>query len=421
MKRIVVAMALLVPVIGHADSPLRAEDAIHLALAHSPLLDRARARVDAAKAGVGDAKTAYLPDLNVGVSGTAGFGGSITSATGVRGLMGSPFTQNIGAGVEGSWLVYDFGRRERRVEAASAEVDGARALAALDRRSIALRAADAFERAADSQATVAQLDALLAARKRAAAQARSLADAGLRSGVEAELAAARALDAEAEVELFRASSIAALAQLEAALGGVPVTGPLATDAPDALVVDAWLAPRPSAPEPLEQVAAAEGRRAAALSRAATDEHLPRIVIAGSAGYARRDPDPGYWAAGAGLVWPILSFIRERARADVAAARAKAAAADAKQADLETAAAIASERARLSGTMRAIAAAEKGADAAQRSVAAAETRYGAGMLSFIEVDEAYAQLAAALVRLAHARVALSTTVARLQVWSGDALR
>lgn len=399
---------------------LTLEDALRQASSASPRVREARANVDGSRATVSLARSVYLPDVNFAAAATAGFGGS-THALGVRGLMNSPYTQHFGAGVEAGWTVYDFGRTAAHVDAALAGVDAAKARGALSARVTALEVLQAFEAAVTAEEDVRATAAVIELRARGAAAAQSLAAAGVRPALEVLVAIARAEEARAALEVARAELEAARFRLGALLGRplAASTALVAAEPSKGDVERAVSSPLAASRDPSHDAADAELARARALDRAASAEHRPRLVVAGSAGYARRvSPDePGYWAAGVGIVVPLLGFVREEARARAATADAQAASARAHQADLELRAQLGREAALLRTFAASVAAADASVAAAGTVLSAAEARYAAGQLSFVEVDAARD----AVIRAESTRRRLTLrgalSLARVGVWSG----
>lgn len=397
---------------------LSLDEAVRIAATKSPRIDEAQADVDGARASVSFARSGYLPEANLAAAGTLGFGGSTTGAMGVRGIMGSPNAQHFGAGIEGAWTVCDFGRTSSRVDAALAGVDSATARQRLSERLAALEVIRAFGAVTLSEEDLRSTAAIIELRVRGAEAARALSAAGARPETDALIAEARAGEAKATLEVLRADLDAARGRLGAILGrAITESTALTMKEPARVEVDrAERIPPPR--DPLHDVARAEAARAEALDRAAAAEHLPKLVVAGSAGYARREApdDPGYWAAGVGVVVPLFTFAREGARAREAAAAARAAGARASQADIEQKAQIGTEIAALRALAASVAAADSSTAAAKAALDAAEARYAAGQLSFADVDAARD----AFVRIASTRrrvgVQGALALARLRVWS-----
>ena len=136
--------------------PLTLNDAIQLALKNYPAIKESRARAQAAEAGVGVARTAYLPRLdmlwqeNRGTTNNV-FGLLFPQSTlfsmtgpvlGTRSLADSVWG-SAGA-VLLSWEAVDFGLRKASVDVALAQTSLARQQAALTELDVASAAADAF-------------------------------------------------------------------------------------------------------------------------------------------------------------------------------------------------------------------------------------------------------------------------------------
>jgi len=159
-----ICLALLVCVLGRTDAaaqsprsgPLTLSDAIQLAVTNYPAIKESRARAQAAEEGIGVARTAYLPRLDMmwqqnrattnNVFGLLFPQSTIFSMTGpVQG------TRSLGDSVWGSaggvllsWEAIDFGLRRAGVDAARAQTSLAKNQTALTELDVASAAADAF-------------------------------------------------------------------------------------------------------------------------------------------------------------------------------------------------------------------------------------------------------------------------------------
>ena len=198
------------PVFAQAtpSGPLSMNDAIQLALKNYPAIKESRARANAAEAGIGLARTAYLPRLDMvwqenraTTNNVFGFlfpqstiGPISGPVLGTRTLADSVW--GSGAGVLLSWDAVDFGQRKAAIDVARAQTEVAKQRAALTELDVASAAADAFLTvlAADEsvRATRANVDRLQvftdAVRTLVKNQLRPGAD---QSRAEAELAVAR--------------------------------------------------------------------------------------------------------------------------------------------------------------------------------------------------------------------------------------
>ncbi len=136
--------------------PLTLNDAIQLALKNYPAIKESRARAQAAQEGVGVARTAYLPRLDMlwqenrattnNVFGLLFPQSTLFSMTGP--VLG---TRSLGDSVWGSagvvllsWEAVDFGQRKAGVDVALAQTSLAKQQAALTELDVASAAADAF-------------------------------------------------------------------------------------------------------------------------------------------------------------------------------------------------------------------------------------------------------------------------------------
>src|SRR6266545_7989492 len=159
-----IGLAFVGCVLGPADAsgqapqtgPLTLNDAIQLALKNYPAIKESRARAQAAEEGVGVARTAYLPRLDMiwqenrattnNVFGLLFPQSTIFSMTGP--VLG---TRSLGDSVWGSagavplsWEAVDFGQRRASVDVARAQTSLAKSQVALTELDVASAAADAF-------------------------------------------------------------------------------------------------------------------------------------------------------------------------------------------------------------------------------------------------------------------------------------
>lgn len=151
---------LLFPVRGFAQAAppaqLTLSDAVQLALKNYPAIRESRARAQAAEEGIGVARTAFLPRLDMiwqeSRATTNNVFGLLLPQSIVPSISGPVLgTRSLGdsvwgssAGVLLSWEAVDFGRREAGVDVARAQTSLARNQTALTELDVASAAADAF-------------------------------------------------------------------------------------------------------------------------------------------------------------------------------------------------------------------------------------------------------------------------------------
>jgi len=110
------------PIAWTKDKPfISIDEVMRLAELNSPKLSMDRFREIAAKKSVDIARSNYFPTINLEAIDDTGFSGSSAIATGIGGLMGSPYRSGVGAGVIAQQTIYDFGRTYYDVEAAKYE------------------------------------------------------------------------------------------------------------------------------------------------------------------------------------------------------------------------------------------------------------------------------------------------------------
>src|SRR5437867_5101909 len=156
---LVVVGCLLTPGRGGAQpatsGPLSLNDAVQLALKNYPAIKESRARAQAADEGIGVARTAYLPRLDLlwqenrattnNVFGLVLPQSIVPPISGpVLGTRSYDSVWGSAAGVQLSWEALDFGQRKAHVEVARAQSSFAKAQTDLTALDVAAAAADAF-------------------------------------------------------------------------------------------------------------------------------------------------------------------------------------------------------------------------------------------------------------------------------------
>src|SRR5712691_6978869 len=191
-----------------APGPLSVNDAIELSLKNYPAIKESRARAQAAEAGIGVARTAYLPRLDMvwqeNRATTNNVFGLLFSqpvlpsisgpVLGTRSLTDSVW--GSAAGVLLSWEAVDFGLRKAGVDVARAQTALAKYQTALTELDVASAAADAYLTVLAADESVRAIRANVARLQVFADNVRTLVQNQLRPGAdqsraEAELAVAR--------------------------------------------------------------------------------------------------------------------------------------------------------------------------------------------------------------------------------------
>src|SRR5713226_1542463 len=217
LNLIVVAFVLLLALgpmaVAQSSRVLTLEQAVDFALKNYPAVRAALERVNAAQAGVGLARTTYLPRADMlwqtnrttdnNITGLLLPQSVIAPITGAVTL--SPSNQSAwgsAAGLLFSWEPFDFGYRGARVDAARAVRNRANAESSLTRLDVAVATVNAYLTVLAAEQTVHAADADVQRRETFQKAVRVLVDNQLRAGADASRADAEL--ARARVNLARA-------------------------------------------------------------------------------------------------------------------------------------------------------------------------------------------------------------------------
>jgi NodT family efflux transporter outer membrane factor (OMF) lipoprotein len=399
---------------------------VAVALANSPDLAAAVARIDQARAGLRASEAERLPLLNGSATVTWTRTSPNEGAIPELDFPGAPQIDRertlYRAGVEGSWDADLFGRLRADARAASARLDAAALDAAavrltlvtdVARNLIAVRAALAREAVARDTSRTARESLDLATRK---------VRAGLVAGIDrtrAETLLAETAAVIPPIEAEQSARIAALAtltgiapseirQLAQSAPAIPRFETPATGVPSDLLLR-----RPDIAASLARVAAADAERASALAA-----RFPRLSITGALGLVATalgdlfSADAITASAGPGLAGPLFDFGRNRARVDQARGRASEAVASYRSTILRAFGEVETNLASVDARRRQIVALERQLAAARDTAQIARVQYRAGLSDYLgvldaerAVNRARDQLTAAEGELADAQLTL----------------
>ncbi len=334
---------------GSASKVLTLEEAVDFSLKNYPAVRASLERVRAADAGIGLAKTNYLPRADMvwqtnratdnNITGLvlpqsiiSPISGPVPATTSNRSAWGSA------AGLLFSWEPVDFGYRGAKVDAARAGRDRAAAEASLTRLDVAVATVNAYLTVLVAQRTVRAAEADTERRDTFEKAVRVLVDNQLRAGADASRADAEL--ARAKVNLARARqqekiSRAALADIlglpdtslevrEGSLLGPPPDGsPLAT---------------PLANNPVAEAQHARVEEAQAQVHVLDRSYYPKFYLQSSVygrgsgwdpagkfegGTAGLGPDRSNWAVGLSVTFPVFDIFAIRSRKAVESANERA--------------------------------------------------------------------------------------------------
>lgn len=381
---------------------------IEAALAGSPDLAAALARIDQARAGLRASEAERMPALN----GSAGvtYNRTSTQEFGFQAPAGAPAGQGpqidrerilYRAGLEGSWDADLFGRLAAERRAAAARLDAAGHDAAAVRLSLVTDVARNFVAARAAAAREAIGRDTVASARETVGIAGERARAGLAPGIDrirAETLLAETASALPPIQAERLARIAALATLTglapAEIDRLVAAAPAAPrlDAPAAGVPSALLLRRPDIAAALARVAAADQDTAAAVrARYPTLSITATIGLVATALGDLFSADALGASAGPGLAGSLLDFGRNKARVAEARARAAEAVASYRGTVLRAFGEVETNLAAVDARRRQRLALERQLASASEAVEVARAQYRGGLTDFLGVLDAQRSL------------------------------
>jgi outer membrane protein len=410
-------------------APLTLSDAIQMAIRSHPTVKERRARAQAAAEGIGVARTAYLPRLDLvwqenrattnNVFGLLLPQAVIPSISGpVLGTRSYDGVWGSAAGALLSWEAIDFGQRKASVDVARAQTTYAKAQTTLTELDVAAAAADAFLTVLAADESVRAAQANVDRLQVFADSVRTLVQNQLRPGADQSRADAELAIAKNQVSVATQTVDLARATLAEAIGAAgttpqPVVGPLAT-VPDVVATSMNVMSHPAVQAQQANVDAVRARE-----RLLDRSYYPRLSVQSAfAGRGTGAEAPGVpslgnglwlrvpnWAVGASLTFPAFEIFSINARKRVETQNELAERAKYEQ----TVQAITTGDARARALMKAAVAIARNTPleraAATDAESRARVRYQNGLANVTEVAEAQRLLAQAEADDALARLAV----------------
>ncbi len=423
---------------------LTLEEAVDFALKTYPAVRASLERVNAAQAGVGLARTNYLPRADMVWQTNRATDNNVTGLVLPQSIIApisgpvpiSPSNRSAwgsAAGLLFSWEPFDFGYRGAKVEAARAVQNRAAAEASLTRLDVAVTTVNAYLTVLAAEQTVHAAQADVERRETFNKAVRVLVDNQLRAGAEASRAGAEL--ARARVKLARAQqqeqiSRAALADIL----GMPDTsvevrgGSLLGSPPNASAQTT-----PVGNHPIAQVQHARVNEAHAQVHAVERAYYPKFYLQ-SAVYGRGSgldpagnflggttglgPDRSNWATGVTVTFPVFDIFTIRSRKAIESANERAEAARYDQTLQDLTGQVRKAQASLEGARRVAENTPAELQAARTTESQESARYRAGLATLIDVADAQSLLVEAETEDALARLAVWQNLASVAASQGD---
>jgi outer membrane protein len=421
------------------------QQAVQYATDHYPAVRAAMEQYNAAKAGVGLAKTNYIPRLDSVWQGDRGSRESVLGVllpqtpnilTGTQGTV-TPHAYRpywtSGAGVLLSWEPYDFGFRRAEIRSAQSTESRVGAQVQLTLLDVQAAAADAALTVLATEQSVHATQADVDRRTVFARSVHALVDAKLRPGADASRADAELAAARTQMILAEENADLAKVQLAELLGiaGTTVdvtTGPFLGTPPDGTWAGTPLANHPAAIAQQRRIQESKAR-SSILNHAFYPHFTTESLISARGSGQDSKGDVKQWPAGlgfdvynweAGLTASInltdIVPIRQRKKIETANRRNE----EARYAQTMQALTERQQRAlaQLAGARRVAENTPTELKASQDAEAQARARFQAGLATLVDVAEAQRLLVTAEIDDSLARLSIWRALERLSASEGD---
>lgn len=421
------------------------QEAVAFALQNYPAVRAALESYNAARAGVGVAKTTYLPRIDALYQGNRGTRNSVLGVllpqfpnvlTGTQGTVLAPSNKSFwasGGGALFSWEPFDFGYRHSEVKAAQSIATRTAAQVTLTRLGVATAVTDASLAVLADQQRVQASQADVDRRTVFAKSVHALVDARLRPGADASRADAELAAARTQLILAQETLQIASGQLATVLGiaGTPVAiepGPFLQLPPEKLWEETPVAGHPAAVVEQRRIEEVQSR-ISVLNHA----YYPHFTLEGltsargSGENSKGNVAPGYnglgadvhnWAAGLTVSLPVFDFfsLHEKKKVEIANHRREQALYDLTIQNLTGQ--LEQARATLEGARRVAQNTPIELRASRESEAQARARFQAGVGTIVDVAEAQRLLVQAEIDDSLARLAIWRALTDLAAAEGN---
>ncbi len=411
-----------------ASDVLTLERAIELAMQQQPSIRVVRARIEAARGRVDQARVALRPTVNL--SATLGAGSTPArpcdaDSTRTCGGFFDP-SASTGLGAQASWRIYDFGQTRMAIRATELQAEAEAANVGITGLEIRVEVERAFLEAVARRKLVGVAEATVQSEDVHLDQARKFVAAEAKDPIEVAQAQARAANARSALAQAQSLEAIALANLRAAIGWL--------DATRSPIVDPnWPTPPSEEPAALAELVRVSRQNRAEITQfdkqieaadanvtAAAYERRPTLSATASTQWnpATEDgsPQPS-WTAGLTLSWALLDGGRSRADQRVARAGVASAIAQRDALLVTLTSQLDSARAQIVANRANVLASTEAVAAARAQLRLADARYTQGLGSQIELADAQTAITTAEGNLVQAQFQLADAWAQLRRSTG----
>ncbi|HEX9606279.1 MAG TPA: TolC family protein [Gemmatimonadaceae bacterium] len=420
------------------------EEAVEFALKNYPAVRASLERVRAAEAGVGVARTSYLPRTDLLWQSNRATDNNITGLT-IPNSVIAPITGPVplstsnrsawgsASGLLFSWEPLDFGYRGARVDAARAAQNRAAAEASLTRLDVSVATVNAYLTLLAAEQTVRAAQADVERRETFAKSVHVLVDNQLRAGANASRADAEL--ARARVNLARAQQQAAISRAQ--LADILGIADQVVEVRESVLVGAPPASAPAAASvalnPFAQVQHARVQEEQSLVHALDRSYYPKLylqsVVMGRGsgvdatgkflgGTEGLGPDRANWAAGLSVTFPVFDIFSIKSKKAVESANERAEEARYDQALQDLTGQLRKAQASLDGARKVAENTPLELGAARTTETQERARYQAGLATLVDVADSQSLLVQAEIDDALARLAVWQNLAAVAAAQGD---
>lgn len=420
------------------------EEAVEFALKNYPAVRASLERVRAAQAGVGVARTSYLPRTDLLWQSNRATDNNITGLTLPNSVIApitgpvplSPSNRSAWGSASGLlfyWEPVDFGYRGARVDSARAAQNRAAAEASLTRLDVSVAAVNAYLTLLAAEQTVRAAQADIERRETFAKSVHVLVDNQLRAGADASRANAEL--ARAGVNLARAEQQAAISRAQ--LADILGIADQVVEVRESVLVSAPPASAPAAASvalnPFAQVQYARVKEEQSLVHALDRSYYPKLylqsVVMGRGsgvdpagkflgGTEGLGPDRANWAAGLSVTFPVFDILSIKSKKAVETANERVEEARYDQALQDLTGQLRKAQASLDGARKVAENTPLELDAARATETQERARYQAGLATLVDVADSQSFLVQAEIDDALARLAVWQNLAAVAAARGD---
>lgn len=284
-------------------------EALAMALKAHPAIEAEKQRTTAREEEIRRARANYFPRVNAMALWTNGFPGS-AGATGVGGLMVSPYHKGPSAGVLVEQELYDFGRTSGNVTVAKKETEVAKEDEKVVAADVGTQVTRVYYACVRDRNLAGLYERLSTDAKRIETEVENYVRSGQRSVVEKYLSKSQTEETRTQQAAY-AKKWQRDRESLALLVGTPGVDDCAADLAPAAAPEAKASPAPTE-SPLVAKAAKEVSLAEAQVDRTKADYLPRVVGVGSLGYMQNTelgfPKKNY-AVAVGVIFPLFEGFR----------------------------------------------------------------------------------------------------------------